>query len=431
MIELEELKQIPLKAFVDILASFDVYEYRNIMLHSLHVAKFARHLVRLLGLPKDADQVYLAGLLHDTGLVIKASIENYELFVDTFRNIPDLEKLVIEFDKKDRHSFISYLIASHINFLDTDCSKALIYHHTPYDAILEDDLALLANCIKAADLVSLIFLKHSDGILAPELIEMMISSVEKDRSLNNDVKKATLDTLKDYKILADLFDGETNFEVCTQLSCKDFEPAAKLIAALLDLRSPYTRSHTFSVARTAKQLTVELMTERDANFMNIAALLHDIGKVTTPLEVLHKKGSLNESELIVMRMHVVQTKKVLCKSGLKDFWLVSSSHHERLDGSGYPYGLKKDQINLYMRILQMSDVFSALIEERPYRKALSQTEALDIIEKEVGAGRMDEVVFGKLKQLVKNGFVFGNFSHLFEDFFGKETNIFDQMSIKD
>lgn len=103
-----------------------------------------------------------------------------------------------------------------------------------------------------------------------------------------------------------------------------------MIAGLLDLRSPYTRSHTFWVAKIAKELAPQLMTEKDSIVMSVAALLHDIGKITTPLEVLHKRGSLNDFEQISMRMHVVKTHKVLIKSGLESFSLISSSHHERL-----------------------------------------------------------------------------------------------------
>lgn len=78
-----------MKSFVKIFSSLGVHEYKNIVQHSIQVAKLTRHFVRMLDLPKNPDQVYLAGLLHDVGLVFKASIENYELF-DAFRNIPDL-----------------------------------------------------------------------------------------------------------------------------------------------------------------------------------------------------------------------------------------------------------------------------------------------------------------------------------------------------
>jgi putative nucleotidyltransferase with HDIG domain len=316
-----------LNAFVEIFTSLPVNEYKNVVMHSLQVAKFSRHLARSIGLKHHPEQVYLAGLLHDTGLILKASIENYDVFIDAFRNIPDLEKIVLTLDRKDRHSFISHLLASHIGFIDADCAKALTYHHTPFHQIDDDEnVALLANCIKAADTISLAFMRNAE-IFSEETLKTMIQSVEKDIGLSDEVKKAAIGTLKDVRNLV------------------EFESAAKLIASLLDLRSPYTRIHTFSVSRITRQLTAELMTEIDARFMNIAAFLHDIGKMTTPLEILHKKGSLNEIETIVMRTHVVVTKKVLSKCKLEIFGSVSGSHHERLDGSGYPAGLKKDQIN--------------------------------------------------------------------------------------
>jgi len=411
---------IPLNAFVEIFTSLSVNEYKNVVMHSLQVAKFSRHLARSIGLKHHPEQVYLAGLLHDTGLILKASIENYDVFIDAFRNIPDLEKIVLTLDRKDRHSFISHLLASHIGFIDADCAKALTYHHTPFHQINDDEnVALLANCIKAADTISLAFMRNAD-IFSEETLKTMIQSVEKDTGLNDEVKKAAIGTLKDVRNLVDLLDNETHFDSDVSLSCVEFESAAKLIASLLDLRSPYTRIHTFSVARITRQLTAELMTEVDARFMKIAAFLHDIGKMTIPLEILHKKGSLNEIETIVMRTHVVVTKKVLSKCGLEIFGSVSGSHHERLDGSGYPAGLKKDQINLYVRILQIADVFSALTEERPYRRALAPSEALCVIEEQVNAGKLDGIVFGKLQQLVKNDYRIETFSHVLEDIFGPD-----------
>ncbi|WP_448523051.1 HD domain-containing phosphohydrolase [Pseudothermotoga sp.] len=409
---------------MELFASLGVHEYKNLMVHSLQVAKISRHLARSLGLAHHPDQVYLVGLLHDVGLIFKLSIENYEVFIDAFRNIPDLEKIVLTLDRKDRHSFISHVVASHLGFLNVDCTQALLYHHTPFDEISDEEgVALLANCIKAADTISLVFLKSAE-MFSEVTLESMIKSLEKDMGLNQEVRKATIDSLKDVRSLVDLLDSETHFNSDAKISCADFERAAKLTAALLDLRSPYTRIHTFSVARIAKQLTSQLMTEIDQRFMGIAALFHDLGKITTPLEILHKRGSLNEIETIVMRTHVVMTEKVLLKSGLDMFHAVSASHHERLDGSGYPRGLDRSQINMYMRILQISDVFSALTEERPYRKAMAPFEALKVIENGVRDGKLDGIVFEKLKQLIDNGFTLETFSHVLEDIFGPDlTNL--------
>ncbi len=414
------MNSLPLKAFVELFVSLGVQEYKNLIAHSLQVAKISRHLAQSLGLAHHPDQVYLAGLLHDVGLIFKASIENYEVFIDAFRNIPDLEKIVLALDRKNKHSFLSHIVASHLDFLNVDCTRALLYHHTSFDEISDEEgVALLANCIKAADTISLAFLRNAE-IFSEATLKSMIQSVEKDTGLNQEVREAAIDSLKDVRVLLDLLGSETHFKSDAELSCANFEKAAKLVAALLDLRSPYTRIHTFSVARIAKQLTSELMTEIDRRFMGIAALLHDLGKITTPLEILHKRGSLNEIETIVMRTHVVMTEKILSKSGLQSFCKVSTSHHERLDGSGYPYGIDKSQINMYMRILQISDVFSALTEERPYRKAMSPSEALKVVEEQVNLGKLDGTVFEKLKQSIENGFNLETFSHVLEDIFGPD-----------
>lgn len=79
---------------------------------------------------------------------------------------------------------------------------------------------------------------------------------------------------------------------------------------------------------------------------------------------------------------------------------------------------------MYMRILQISDVFSALTEERPYRKAMQPSEALRVVEEQVNLGKLDGVVFEKLKQLIDNGFTLETFSHVLEDIFGPSMSIF-------
>ncbi|AJC73622.1 phosphohydrolase [Pseudothermotoga hypogea DSM 11164 = NBRC 106472] len=239
---MEELNSIPLNAFVELFASLGVHEYKNFIAHSVQVAKITRHLARSLGLTHHPDHVYLAGLLHDVGLILKASIENYDVFIDAFRNIPDLEKIVLTLDKKDTHSFVSHLLASHIDFVDKDCAKALMYHHTAFNMIPDESVALLANCIKAADAISLAFLRTSE-IFNEETLKSMIQSLERDKGLNDEVRKAAIDVLKDVRSLLDLLDNEHHFSSDARIWCADFERATKLIAALLDLRSPYTRIH--------------------------------------------------------------------------------------------------------------------------------------------------------------------------------------------
>jgi len=423
--------EFKLESFVDLFSQLDHLEYKNFIRHSLQVAKMARQLSKMLNLNMDFDCVYLSGMLHDVGLVIKASVENYELFVDMFRRVPDLEKLVLTFDRADRHSFISYMIVSLIKPLCPECAKSILYHHTPHQKIPESNqtIVLLANCLKASDLISLVDLKYSEGEMTTDLMNEMIHTLEKDSGIVEDVKKAAFQMLSDYTLICELLDDKPRFKSMKSLSLEEFEKASRVLAILLDLRSPYTRNHTFLVNDFSKALTLELMSKEDSNFMGVAALLHDIGKLKTPLSILHKRGSLDEKESLIMKRHVVDTYSMLERAGLVDLARIAASHHERLDGTGYPTGLSADQTSIHQRIIQVCDVFSALLEHRPYREALNPEQALSIIEGEVNRGRLDGLVYNKLKELVKNRHFEEEsiFRDALSQLFGKKLETFDQV----
>lgn len=423
--------EFKLESFVDLFSQLDHLEYKNFIRHSLQVAKMARQLSKMLNLNMDFDCVYLSGMLHDVGLVIKASVENYELFVDMFRRVPDLEKLVLTFDRADRHSFISYMIVSLIKPLCPECAKSILYHHTPHQKIPESNqtIVLLANCLKASDLISLVDLKYSEGEMTTDLMNEMIHTLEKDSGIVEDVKKAAFQMLSDYTLICELLDDKPRFKSMKSLSLEEFEKTSRVLAILLDLRSPYTRNHTFLVNDFSKALTLELMSKEDSNFMGVAALLHDIGKLKTPLSILHKRGSLDEKESLIMKRHVVDTYSMLERAGLVDLARIAASHHERLDGTGYPTGLSADQTSIHQRIIQVCDVFSALLEHRPYREALNPEQALSIIEGEVNRGRLDGLVYNKLKELVKNRHFEEEsiFRDALSQLFGKKLETFDQV----
>ena len=106
-------------------------------------------------------------------------------------------------------------------------------------------------------------------------------------------------------------------------------------------------------------------------------LLHDIGKIFTPKEILYKPGPLNEDEWVIMRRHPVDGAEILGRiAGLQEIALSVRYHHERWDGKGYPDGLSGEQIPLGARIASVVDVFDAMVSDRPYRKAMSVDQAI-------------------------------------------------------
>jgi len=398
---LELVLKFPLASMVRLFREFGVLEYKNFIRHGFQVAKITREILKRLALSVDLDCAYLAGLFHDIGLAVKASLMNYELFKDMFRNFSDLEKLVLTFDKSNDHPMLSYLIAMRVKPLCPRCAKAILYHHTPYQMIDESDdlIRILANSIRIADMISIAHIKSEDAELKPDLFKSIFHFVDNEAGTLEEVNGVTMDILKDYRVLNALLDDDEGFTSSKTLSLDEIEGFAEVIAALIDLRSPYTRNHTFLTFKFSEIIAQELLSEEDAKLINISALFHDVGKIKTPLEVLHKKGPLDDTEALIMRMHVVDTYEMLKRAGLEHLGIISAAHHERLDGTGYPLGLTGDRLSLSQRILQVCDVFSALVEERPYRPKMSPLEALSVIERDVKGGKLDGRVYLKLKEL--------------------------------
>lgn len=145
--------------------------------------------------------------------------------------------------------------------------------------------------------------------------------------------------------------------------------------------------HSLSVAGFAAAFATELGFSRsDRRRLAKAALLHDVGKALIPRAILDKAGPLTPEEMRVMRTHAVLGADLLAKESAfePDILAVVRSHHERLDGSGYPDGLKGDEIGDLVRLVAICDVHSALTERRVYRPALSAREALTIMDAQAG-----------------------------------------------
>jgi putative nucleotidyltransferase with HDIG domain len=157
------------------------------------------------------------------------------------------------------------------------------------------------------------------------------------------------------------------------------------LGRLLEVRNPYTYGHCRRVARHAERIarTMRLGPNEVAE-IRTAALVHDVGKIYTPVEVLHKEGPLDDEEFEIVKRHAVDGADMLAP--VRDPKLVDivRHHHERLDGSGYPDGLSGEQIPLGARIIAVADTFDAITSHRPYRRARSQREALGVLEAEAG-----------------------------------------------
>ena len=159
------------------------------------------------------------------------------------------------------------------------------------------------------------------------------------------------------------------------------------LAGAIDAKDPYTKGHSTSVSRYSEALARAInLPEDEVERIKLGALLHDVGKIGIPENVLKKPSHLSDDEWQIMKQHpVIGAEKVLAPNeALRDLIPMVKYHHEHYDGSGYPEKLKGEEIPLSARIVAVADAFHALISDRPYRKGLGVEKACEILK--MGAG---------------------------------------------
>ncbi len=181
-----------------------------------------------------------------------------------------------------------------------------------------------------------------------------------------------------------------------------------ILVKSLEERDKYTYGHSQKVADLSEKIAQELgMSEKHVERIKTAALLHDVGKIGIPDSILRKTGKLSESEFNEIKKHPEIGWELL--SSLKRFqkkeaiWV--KYHHERLDGTGYPEGLKGDQIPLESRIIAVADIFDALTSDRPYRNAMSVEKAIEMMRDMIGTSIDEEVFEAFLRVLKREGLI--------------------------
>ena len=183
----------------------------------------------------------------------------------------------------------------------------------------------------------------------------------------------------------------------------NFESVYSLVQAI-EMRDPYTRGHSLQVAKLASAIAEAIgVTGKDLELVKFAGLLHDVGKISVPECILRKPSFLTNDEWKVIQLHPTQSVSIIEPiKGLRQIrdWVLY--HHERWDGRGYPKNIKGDRIPIQSRILSVCDTYSAMTEDRPYRKRLSDQEARSEIRKVAGS-QLDPTVSSIFLDLGVNG----------------------------
>lgn len=297
---------------------------------------------------------------------------------------------IICMDVKDPypHSRLgSYMLESFEPFFNI--SRIVYYHHWPYEKKDEyskhmGKIPVQSFIIHIADRIEILISQdrsilsqkkeitetiktYSGTLFDPEIVNVF-ERISTDDSFWKDIDEMDIDDLLGEVILKDL---EENIEL------ELVEQFAFTISKIIDTRSKFTISHSFGVSAVAFMLG-ELLgyPEEEKRYLRIAGLLHDIGKIAIPTELIEKKGRLEPNEISKVQSHVYYTNLILKEiEGMEDICKWASNHHENRDGRGYPKKISSGLFTREMDIIAYADIYTALSENRPYRAGLS----LDII----------------------------------------------------
>ncbi|HEY0846261.1 MAG TPA: HD domain-containing phosphohydrolase [Noviherbaspirillum sp.] len=172
---------------------------------------------------------------------------------------------------------------------------------------------------------------------------------------------------------------------------------AKMFARIIDYRSSFTALHSSRVAEASELLATRLeLPANGVRLIGVAGYLHDIGKLSIPTALLDKPGRLTDEEMLLIRQHPYYTREILCPvPGLETVSMWASYHHERLDGAGYPF--RPQHLPTEARIVAVADVYTALTEDRPYRRGMEKADCFRVLDGMVSGGALDGDIVALLR----------------------------------
>jgi diguanylate cyclase (GGDEF)-like protein len=217
-------------------------------------------------------------------------------------------------------------------------------------------------------------------------------------------KSTGKDRVGDWDGLVSRREGDILPEYAGDRPGKSNDAIASLVSAL-NAKDPTTRDHTERCSWYATELAADLgLNEEQAAILRLASLLHDIGKLVIPDEILCKPGALNQAEWELMREHPNSARHILSQmDSAAETIPAIVHHHERYDGTGYPDGLQGEDIPLASRILTVTDAFDAMTSDRPYRDAMPVEDAIDELKRHSGAQFDPDIVHAFVKLIERRG----------------------------
>ncbi len=320
------------------------------------------------------EKIFIAALLHDIGafsLEEKIYLRNFEV-----KNI-------------ETHCIRGEILLSNIPWLKNS-SKIIKFHHKEWQhwnesiknpLVFESQLLSLADSLEREikrdhyilhqheELIAKIT-SLSGTLLHPRIIDIFL------KVSNREEFWLDLVSPRLYALLL----NEGPFRKI-EIDFSDLSLMSELFRNIIDFRSRFTATHSSGVAASASILSkVFGLTEAEIGLMEVAGNLHDIGKLAISNSILDKSGKLTKDEMAVIKSHTYYTYYVINTiKGLQQIAEWAAYHHERLDGTGYPFHCTANELSTGARIMMVADIFTALTEDRPYRKGMSKSGVVQIL----------------------------------------------------
>jgi len=344
--------------------------------HQLRTAYIAWEMVQAASLSDaDKEQIFYAALLHDIGAI--SVEEKYAILASRAEEI-------------EEHCARGELLLSKLPWL-SDAAVIVGRHHRewrdfhqPIDDpfVMGSQIVFLADSIERMIDRNLYILHQNREITSkivqktgqdfhPDVADLFISLADREDFWLDLTSKRL------YSLL--LHSGPVRrFE----FNLDNLYPIAETFSNVIDFRSHFTATHSAGVSSTASTLArIYGLSETEVAYMEIAGLLHDLGKIAIPNSILEKPDKLTREEFAVIKSHTYYTYAVLNSiQGFHEIAEWSAFHHEKLDGSGYPFHCRSSDLSLGARIMMVADIFTAVAENRPYREGMSEKEVLRILE---------------------------------------------------
>jgi putative two-component system response regulator len=238
------------------------------------------------------------------------------------------------------------------------------------------------------------------GLENRRLLELTKRQSEALLSLNKDLEKRVREKTREIE------EGADALRISYQKLENAFESAIEAMATVVEVKDNYTYNHQKNVAKISCDIAeIMNLTEDKIKAVRMSAIVHDIGKIAIPADILNKPGKLNEMEMGIIKMHSEIGFRILEKITFPyPVAQIVCQHHERMNGSGYPFGISGEEILLEARILGVADVIDAIASHRPYRPGLGLGEALREITDNKGILYDPEVVSACIELLGRNDY---------------------------